>query len=91
MSALPHVVQHDRRSAGSAIDGLTTRYALFDVARDRPRPACAAGARSQRQGCATTTEAGLLPAATVAGVIGVNAPPAAIVYCDTVLLPAFAT
>ena len=87
MSALPHVVQHNRRSAGSAIDGLTTRYALYNVARDRPRPACAAGARSQRQGCATTTDMGLLPAATVAVAIGVNAPPAPIVYCDTLLLP----
>lgn len=86
MNAIPHVALHTKNSAGWAIDHLTTRYAVYNVARGRPRPACTAGARSLRWGCATTTEMGLLPVLTVAVAIGVNAPPAPNVYCDTLLL-----
>lgn len=42
-------------------------------------------------GCATTAETGVFPAATAAGVIGVSAPPAPIVYWETLLLELFVT
>jgi hypothetical protein len=55
----------------------------IEVNRGRPNGA--------HYGCATVMELGLRPAATVAGVIGINAPPAPIVYCDTLLMKPFAT